>query len=258
MEVVICIKPVKSNIIMNDSYQRDNLVINPYDLYALKDTLKHKVDVGARITCISMAGENAQDVLIRCIAMGADEAVLLCDPAFGGADTVATTYTIATAIEKLSESSLIVCGGQSIDGETGQIPFGIAQRLSIPCIANVRSIINLSEDEVVLESATDEIITIIRVRLPIVIAYQDFISTNDTVSLMSIKKAKRKGVMHVDSEQLGADKNRCGIKGSKTKVMSICEGKQELRNKGVTFINGTSSDKARFIHVLLKKNLGEH
>ena len=251
MEVAVCIKAVKSSLMAKNAGQTDEFVINPYDLHALKGVLRHKESHGLEVTCISMASRNAEDALLRCIALGADKAVLLCDSAFSGADTVATTYTLAAAVEKLGKYSLIVCGGQSIDGETGQVPYGIAQRLNIQCIANVRNVLDLSDDEVVLETISDEYITKLRARLPVVTAFQDFLTSYENISLVSLKKAKRRGILIVDAEQLGVDKRKCGIQGSKTKVMEVCEDRKEKRNEGLIYVSGTSSEKAYFIHELL-------
>ena len=254
MEVVVCIKAVKSNLFERNACSTEAFTINPYDQYALRDVLRQKESNTLEVTFISMAPKNGEDVLVRCIAMGADSATLLCDSAFGGADTVATTYTLAAALRKLSKYSLIVCGGKAIDGETGQVPFGIAQRLDIQCIANVKNILCLSDEEVILETVTDEYITKIRARLPAVISYQDFAANNESISLMNLKKAKKRGIVTVNSEWLGIDKRKCGIKGAKTKVLEIFENKQEKRNDDVIYIKGTSGEKAHFIHELLKKN----
>lgn len=254
MEIVMFVKTVKSSLINKNVDSRDGFEINPYDMYALKDVLKQKEQVDTtKVTCMSMAARSAESVLIKCLAMGVDDAILLCDPVFGGADTVATSYVLVKALESMGSPSLIVCGGQSVDGETGQIPYSIAKRLRTPCVANVKKILELSDEEVVLETVSEEYITRVKVKLPVVICYHDFVVFNENVSLMSIKKAQKKGVTFADSKMLKLDKEKCGVKGSKTRVLNVYKDKYEGQRDGTVFVNGTSSEKADFIHKILKK-----
>ena len=119
-------------------------VFNPEDLNALEEALKLKQLHGARVSVITMGPQAAVQVLRESLFRGADEVVLLSDKAFAGADTLATSYTLAQAIAKLGEFDLVLCGRQAIDGDTAQVGPQTAEKLDIPQITGVSRI-----DEVV-------------------------------------------------------------------------------------------------------------
>lgn len=111
--------------------------INPPDMNALEVGLRLKDRHGGRVSILSMAPEFALDFLKVGLAMGADDIYLLSDREFAGADTLATTYTLAKGIEKLEQPDLIICGEESSDGATGQVPAGLAEWLDLPQITIV-------------------------------------------------------------------------------------------------------------------------
>jgi len=119
-------------------------VFNPEDLNALEEALKLKQLYGARVSVVTMGPQAAVQVLRESLFRGADEVVLLSDKAFAGADTLATSYTLARAIAKLGEFDLVLCGRQAIDGDTAQVGPQTAEKLDIPQITGVSRI-----DEVV-------------------------------------------------------------------------------------------------------------
>src|SRR3990172_5715005 len=107
-------------------------IINPFDTYALEESLRLKDKYGFRVVVISMGPPNTEVTIRKCMALGADEAILLSDRAFGGADTLATSACLTEAIRKLGkdeEIGVIMCGRQTIDGDTAQVGPGIATRL---------------------------------------------------------------------------------------------------------------------------------
>ena len=121
-------------------------IMNPYDTHALEESLKLKDKFGFRVAVISMGPANAEVTLRKALAVGADRAILLSDRAFGGADTLATSMAIAQAIMKLAreeEVALVICGKQTIDGDTAQVGPGIATRLGYEQLTLVTSIDNL-------------------------------------------------------------------------------------------------------------------
>ena len=119
-------------------------VFNPEDLNSLEEALKLKQSHGARVSVVTMGPQAAVQVLRESLFRGADEVVLLSDKAFAGADTLATSYTLAQAIAKLGEFDLVLCGRQAIDGDTAQVGPQTAEKLDIPQITGVSRI-----DEVV-------------------------------------------------------------------------------------------------------------
>ncbi len=128
-------------------------VFNPEDLNALEMALQVKEQYGGAITVITMGPPAAAEVLRESLYRGADKVLLLTDRRFAGADTLATSYTLKCAIEKLGAFDLILCGRQAIDGDTAQVGPQIAEKLGIPQITYAEAITQLEGDEIVVERA---------------------------------------------------------------------------------------------------------
>lgn len=139
MLVVVCLKQVPDTTQVQIDPVTNTLVregipfiVNPYDTHALEEGLRLKDRYGFRVAAISMGPPNAEAALRKALSLGVDEAILLSDRVFGGADTLATSNVLTAAIRKLSETEevgLILCGKQTIDGDTAQVGPGIATRL---------------------------------------------------------------------------------------------------------------------------------
>jgi electron transfer flavoprotein beta subunit len=159
--------------------------------------------------------------------MGADKAYLLTDRAFAGADTLATSYTLALAIKKiLSESDpeekyLVICGAQAIDGDTGQVPPELAEELDIPQVAYVLNV-ELKENKLIAERKFRAIeIVVIETNLPALISVLNDINEPRYPSMAGIMKAHNKEIVHLDSIALNADPLKIGLNGSSTEVWKI-------------------------------------
>ncbi|MFH1003347.1 MAG: electron transfer flavoprotein subunit beta/FixA family protein [Chloroflexota bacterium] len=113
------------------------LVISDYDEVAVEAALRIKDTRGAEVTALSLGDGSAKEALRRCLAMGADKGVLLCDPAFDDADSLATARALAQAIKKLGEFDLVLCGRQEGDWDAGQVGSGTAALLGIPVVSVV-------------------------------------------------------------------------------------------------------------------------
>src|SRR5512146_612466 len=139
MLVVACIKQVPDTTQVQIDPVTNTLVregipfiVNPYDTHAVEESLRLKDRFGLRVTAISMGPPNAETALRKALALGVDAAILLSDRVFGGADTLATSNVLAAAIRRLTEQEevgLVICGKQTIDGDTAQVGPGIATRL---------------------------------------------------------------------------------------------------------------------------------
>jgi electron transfer flavoprotein beta subunit len=139
MLVVSCIKQVPDTTQVQIDPVTNTLVregipfiVNPYDSHALEEALRLKDRFGFRVAALSMGPPNAEAALRKALALGVDEAILLSDRVFGGADTLATSSVLAAAIRRLAEEEevgLVICGKQTIDGDTAQVGPGIATRL---------------------------------------------------------------------------------------------------------------------------------
>jgi electron transfer flavoprotein beta subunit len=128
-------------------------IFNPEDLNALEMALQVKERYGGTVTVLTMGPPTAAQVLRDALYRGADRIVLLSDRRFAGADTLATSYTLKCAIQKLGAYDLIFCGRQAIDGDTAQVPPQTAEKLGIPQITYAETIVNLDGNEIVVERA---------------------------------------------------------------------------------------------------------
>jgi electron transfer flavoprotein beta subunit len=128
-------------------------IFNPEDLNALEMALQLKERCGGQVTVLTMGPASAAEVLRESLYRGADRVVLLSDRRFAGADTLATSYTLKCAIEKLGPFDLVFCGRQAIDGDTAQVGPQTAEKLGIPQITYAESVVSLEGDTIVVERA---------------------------------------------------------------------------------------------------------
>lgn len=227
-------------------------IFNPEDLNALELALQLKDRYNAKVTVATMGPPTAAEVLRDALCRGADDAVLLTDRAFAGADTLATSYALSKCAEKIGNYDLILCGRQAIDGDTAQVGPQIAEKLALPQISYVEEVLELTEKSVkarraieggyeILETPTPALFTVIDANEP---------RPKNATRIMKYKKAKTKieltaaggstyaGAQSVEEAQalleskglmirtwsaadVNADTNRIGFAGSPTKVKQI-------------------------------------
>ena len=147
MEIVCLIKQVPDTTDVKIDPKTGTLIregvpsiINPDDKNALEEALVLKERFGGKVTVVSMGPPQAEEALREAYAMGADDCILLCDRAFAGADTLATSYTLATAVKNIGKFDIVVCGRQAIDGDTAQIGPQVAEILGLPQITYVKNL----------------------------------------------------------------------------------------------------------------------
>jgi electron transfer flavoprotein beta subunit len=128
-------------------------IFNPEDLNALEMALQVKERYGGRVSVLTMGPPGAAEVLRGALHRGADQVILISDKKFAGADTLATSYTLKCAIEKLGDYDLVFCGRQAIDGDTAQVGPQTAEKLGIPQITYAESVVSLEDDMIVVERA---------------------------------------------------------------------------------------------------------
>ena len=139
MKLIVCVKQVPNTTEIKIDPVTNTLVregvesiLNPFDAYAIEEAVRLKEQHGGHITVISMGPPQAEPTLREAVSLGADEIILLSDRAFAGADTLATSLTLAAAIKKVGDFDLILVGQQAIDGDTAQVGPGIAAHLNLP------------------------------------------------------------------------------------------------------------------------------
>jgi len=203
-------------------------VVNPSDLTALEIALALRDRHGGRVTVLSMGPPSFVPYLRVALAVGADDAVLLSDRAFGGADTLATSYTLAQGVRALGGAELVVCGDESSDGGTSQVPPGLAEwlgyaqatyvdRLELPGPGTLRA-------RRVLEDGTETL----DVPLPAVVSVLGGASEVRFLDYDRWAAAQEATVNVIDASALGGDPGAIGLKGSPT----VVAGLREVRKPG--------------------------
>ncbi len=255
MDIIVCLKQVPDSTKVRLDPVTHTLVregvesiINPYDLYALECALRLKDAQGAKVTLLSMGPPQAESALREALSLGADEAVLLCDRAFAGADTWATSYTLAQAVRKLAAFDLIVCGKQAIDGDTAQVGPGLAERLGLPHVAFVRRA-ELDGAALKVERLTDEGYDRLEVGLPALITVVKEIGEPRLPSLRAKMAAKAKKIPVWSAADIAAAPESIGLAGSLTAVRKVfpppVRGEREM-------IAGSAAEQAEALLARLK------
>ena len=218
------------------------LVINPLDKNAMEAALQLKEQFDAHITVLSMGPPEAGRIVKECLALGADQGILLSDPAFGGADTLATAFTLSKGIEKLGAYDLIICGMASSDGSTEWVGPEIATFLDLPVVTMVKEIVDCEGDSWKVKASVENGYRLMQVRLPAVFTVTRELNKPRTLSFSGIIKARKKEISQMDSEQLAAPAEQLGLKGSPTIVSEL--NTQIECKKQAEIIAGTRDEKA--------------
>ena len=227
MNIVACVKAVpsttevrmdpKTNTIVRDGKQS---VINPFDAAALELGIELKERLGGRVTAVSMGIPDTARLLKDGIARGADDALLLSDRAFAGADTLATSYALSLGIKKLDEKvDLVLCGRMAVDGDTAQIGSELAGIFDMPCVTAVTELVEADESHVVVRHETDDGTATVVVPLPAVLTVSKDIATLRMPSISGVRRGEAAEVTVLNAAQAGADLKRCGLSGSPTQVV---------------------------------------
>lgn len=248
MKIVICIKPIKSVLFYPNVSRSEDFLINPYDLYALQKNIELKKSFDCKIICLCMGPMGSKGLLQKAIALGADEAILLNDDKFKGSDTVATSYILTTAIKKIPNVDLIACGKQSIYGETGQVVYGIGERLNYYCLSDVADILDVQDSAIKVKQVKESEIIIGRLKTPAVVSFHDYVVTQPIINLLALKRARKKEIIVWDAADLEVDTSKCGLDGSKTTVLNV---QKEIVKKTKSYIEGTAEEKAELIYNIM-------
>ncbi|MFH7319252.1 electron transfer flavoprotein subunit beta/FixA family protein [Desulfurivibrio sp. D14AmB] len=228
MKIVVCVKQVPdakdvrldpvTNTLSRDGVQS---IMNPYDRHALEEGVRLAGEEGGSVTVISMGPPQAAEVLREAVACGADEAVLVSDRAFAGADTWATTHTLAQAIKKVGGADLVLCGKQAIDGDTAQVGPGLAERLNMPYVTCVRKVLASDNGVIRLERLMDDGYDTLEVKLPTLFTVVKEINEPRLPSLKGKMKAKKLQITTFSAADIDADPDQIGLKGSPTQVVRV-------------------------------------
>jgi len=265
MNVVVCIKQVPETTEVRINPETNTLIregvksiVNPFDMYAIEEAVRVKEKFGGKVTAISMGPPQAEAVLREAISMGTDEGILICDRAFAGSDTWATSYTLASAIRKIGSFDLILCGKQASDGDTAQVGPGISAHLDIPQVTYVKKIEKIDPAlahkgwVARVERMMEEGFEIIETPLPALFSVVKEINEPRLPSLKGMMRAKQAKITVWSQKDLGLDPNDIGLFGSPTQVVKIFTPPPRI---GGQMLSGEPQEIADKLVELLKNEL---
>jgi len=249
MDIIVCVKQVpatnevkldpQTNTIVREGVEA---IINPFDMFAIEEALRLKEKLGGRVTALSMGIPKVADLLREALALGVDEAVLLSDRSFAGADTLATAYTLARAIGKIGRYDLVICGKQAADGDTAQVGPSLAEKLGIAHTTYVSRIEEIAGSFIRCSRMTDEGYETVELALPAVITVVKEINTPRLPSLKGLRRAKDTEIVVWKAEDIGAKPEKTGLRGSPTQVVKTFVPVHDAKNE---MIGGTAEEQAK-------------
>ena len=231
LRIVVCVKavPGSTEVKMDPvthTIVRDGgaAVINPFDASALEVALAVKdaraaAGLATRVTLLSMGIPATEELLRDGIARGADDAVLLTDRAFAGADTLATTYALTCGIRQIGVPDLILCGKMAVDGDTAQIGPELAGALDMPCLPDVRELLSCAVGAVCVRCGVDAGVAVLETPLPAVLTVAKEAAALRMPSIAGVRASAAAPVAVWGAADVDAEPARCGLAGSPTQVV---------------------------------------
>lgn len=228
-------------------------MLNPMDANAVECALQLKEQFGGTVCAVSMGPPQASSTLKKVLGMGADEAYLLSDRAFGGADTLATSYTLAKAAEKIGDFDLLLFGRLATDGDTAQTGPAVAAWLGLPQIT-LASTLAVEDGWVVCDRKLGGMRQRVKAKLPAVVTVTSDLNKPRYATAMNIMKASKKPFSTWDAAAMGADTNKTGMPGSPSSTKKVFE--PEKRTTDTRYFSGEMADIVReFVDELQAEHL---
>ncbi|WP_280770094.1 electron transfer flavoprotein subunit beta/FixA family protein [Salipaludibacillus daqingensis] len=264
MNILVCIKQVPDTKIIKVNPKTNTLdrssapaILNPYDAHAVQEAVRLRGEHGGKVIVLSMGPPTARMAIRKCVEIGADEGYLISDRRFAGADTLATSYALYKAIEKLQKQEgidLVLCGKHAIDGDTGQTGPGIARRLEIPPITNVIKVdeINTESGEMKVRRKIENGYEVIKTTIPSLLTVEKEMNEVAYSPMPNMMRAARyePTVWTVDDLD-DVDIKQLGLKGSPTIVGRMWPPE---KSSGAEMIEGTTKEQVdRLLSVTLEK-----
>lgn len=234
LHIVACIKQVPDTKIIKMNPKTNTMdrrtapaILNPYDAHAVEEAVRLRERYGGTVSVVTMGPPPAVKAIKKCIEIGADEGYLITDRRFAGADTLATSYALTKAIEKISKEKpvdLIICGKMSIDGDTGQVGPGIARRLDIPPLTSVNKVVevNIEEGFATVHRKFEDGYEVVKSKLPCLFSVEKTINEVPYSPFPNMLKAAKYEpyIWSVDDLE-DVDIKQLGLKGSPTIVSKV-------------------------------------
>lgn len=240
MNIVVCIKQVPDTNEVKIDPKTGTLIregvpsiINPDDKNAVEEALCLKDKYGAHVTVITMGPPQAKNALTEALAMGADEAVLITDRAFAGADTLATSHALAGALKKL-DYDIVFAGRQAIDGDTAQVGPELAEHLNLPQVTYVEKVDIVDNNTLSVRRAWEDGYEVIKVNTPVLLTAIKELNTPRYMDVRNIFGVFDKEIKLWTAHDIAVDAGLLGLNGSPTRVMKSmtkeAKGQGELIN----------------------------
>lgn len=256
MNIVVCVKQVPDTTVVKIDPKTGTLIrdgvpsiINPEDKHALEAALQLKEAHGGKVTVVSMGLPMAKAALREALCMGADEAILLTDRVLGGADTLATSKSLAGVIKKL-DYDIVFAGRQAIDGDTAQVGPEIAEHLNIPQVTYVQDV-KVEGDSLIVNRALEDGHQIVEVKTPCLLTAIETLNEPRYMNVANIFATSDNDIKVMSADDIDVDKSELGLKGSPTKVKKSMtkevKGAGELVKEGAkeaaTYVLGKLKEK---------------
>jgi len=252
MHIVVCIKQVPdsaqirvhpvTNTIMRQGVPA---IVNPYDLFSLEEALRLKDIHGGKVTVITMGPPQAEAALRKCISFGADEAILVTDRAFAGADTLATSFALASAIGEINKNQtvdMVFAGKQTIDGDTAQVGPGIAKRMDLQLLTYVSKVdsLDLATKTIQVQRRAEGGVQVLRTSLPCLVTMLEGTNEMRFATMDNMFRAARYELRKWDRVAAGIeDVSKIGLKGSPTVVSKVFAPKARERRAEIIDTEGS-------------------
>ncbi|WP_102348114.1 electron transfer flavoprotein subunit beta/FixA family protein [Bacillus sp. Marseille-P3661] len=264
VHVVACIKQVPDTKIIKMNPKTNTMdrrtapaILNPYDAHAVEEAVRITKQYGGTVSVLTMGPPQAVDAIKKCIEIGADEGYMISDRRFAGADTLATSYALSKALEKIEKIhpiDLIICGKMTIDGDTGQVGPGIARRLDIPPLTSVNKVVELNMDEkyMIVHRKLEDGYEVVQSTVPCLLSVEKTINEVPYSPFPNMLKAARYNpiIWSVDDLE-DVDPKQLGLKGSPTIVSKVWA---PPKPEGGTMLEGNPQEQAnQLISIVLEK-----
>ncbi len=229
MNIVVCIKQVPDVPSIRIDRERMTVIregvesiINPLDCIALEAAVDLRGKKGGRITVLSMGPSQSEEALREALAFGADQAILLTDRAFAGADTLATSRVLAKAISRLDPfPDLVLCGKQTTDSDTGHVGPQLAEELNLPQVCGVHEV-HLEMDSLLVKQLSDGFLNTFKVKMPALLTVSNDLFVPHHISLRDLERAfSDEPVIRWGLDDLDLRDEEVGLKGSATRVWRL-------------------------------------
>ncbi len=259
MKIIVCMKQVPAGTKVDIDPETGAMKrmsgetrTNPYDLFALETAISLREKLGGTVTVLTMGPPQAESMMRDAYACGADDAVILSDRKFAGADVLATSYALAQGIQVIGGADLIICGRQTTDGDTAQVGPSIAEHLTIPHAAWVAEITDATESSITVRQDLVSVSQVSELPYPCLITI-DKDTCVPRLPSYRLKKATADRPVRILSfaDMPDQDLSRYGLVGSPTSVEQMFAPKEAEKQ---VYIEGTSEEKASRLFAVLNEN----